>query len=964
MTYMIKQIITYTLIGLLISCATQQQPVDYVDPFIGTGFHGHTYPGATTPFGAVQLSPDTRSGDWDACAGYHYSDSTIAGFSHTHLSGTGCADLADVLFHPTMTTPDMDGTYYKIEPYSFEHKNERASCGYYSVKLPDDGLNVELTATPHCGVHRYTFSGDGTPRLIVDLRHTVTDERIDMSEIVSSGDNEISGMRRTQGWVENQYVFFTAQFSEPIANIDIIDGRQALVSFNGDVKSVVAKVGLSAVSVDNARENLLAEVSDFDFDAVSNRAKALWIEALSDIVVEGGSTKDSRNFYTAQYHTKVSPNVVSDVNGAYRRHDMTIAQLPDGEKRYSTLSLWDTFRAWHPLQTMVNVELVNQMIRSMLDMYDATGELPIWPLAAGETRTMIGYHAVSVIADAYMKGIRDYDVQKALEAMKHSSNINKKGADYYVKYGFIPSNIKRESVSCLLEYAYDDWTIARMAEAMGRSEDATEYYNRALNYINVFDGSTRFFRGKQLDGSWSTPFDEFRSGRDYTEATPWQYRFFVPHDVNGMVQLFGSREAFVAELDRLFALESASDDLGMVDITGLVGQYAHGNEPSHHMSYLYNYVGQAWKTQQMTRRLLDEMYQPTPEGICGNEDCGQMSAWYILTSLGFYPVSPASNEFVLTTPLFEKATIRLSDAKTFVVKADNPKKNRYIKSVKLNGQLLDRTYITYQEIMDGGELEFSLCKEPDKQWGASAEAAPYSLTRGSVVSLPYTTATTSMFVQSVNVDLATTTSDAQIRYTLDGSEPTENSPVYESPITIDRTVTIKAKGYKKDCQPSRTLVVEATKAQFEKPIIIAEELANGVDYRYYEGRSSNTDMITTGRLVDSGRVPEPSIANARQEDYFGYVFTGVIYIPKRGIWQFMTASDDGSVLYIADKKVVDNDGSHAAVVATGKIALEQGYYQYKLLYFEDYEGHELRWGWASPESDTFESIPAENLFVK
>ena len=501
-TAMTKKL-TFALLALgLLACAPRPAgPVDYVDPFIGTGYHGHTYPGATTPFGMVQLSPDTRAGDWDACAGYHYDDTTIDGFSHTHLSGTGCADLADILFHPTTREIVLHDGACVLQPYFFSHGDEKASCGYYAVELPGENIRVELTAAPRTGVHRYTFTGKGPRQVVVDLMHTIAEEQVDMRELRTTAPDEIAGMRRTQGWVPNQYVFFAARFSEPFADVQLLGDKQAVLTFAPDTETLTIAVGLSSVSAANARLNSVAEVPELDFDAVHARAAALWREALGDIVVEGGSRDEMTNFYTAQYHTKLTPNLMSDVNGEYRRHDQRIARMPQGGAYYSTFSLWDTFRAWNPLQTLVDTTLVNDMIRSMLDMYDITGELPIWPLASGETGTMIGYHAASVIADAYLKGIRGYDAEKALDAMIRSSNINKKGSDYYVAQGFIPSNIKRESVSCTLEYAYDDWAISRMAGAMGRDDVAREYAQRALNYANVFDGSTCFFRGRGTDGN-------------------------------------------------------------------------------------------------------------------------------------------------------------------------------------------------------------------------------------------------------------------------------------------------------------------------------------------------------------------------------------------------------------------------------------------------------------------------------
>ena len=960
---MTKKLTLLLLALAALGCSPRSaDPVDYVNPFIGTGFHGHTYPGATTPFGMVQLSPDTRAGNWDACAGYHYSDTTIDGFSHTHLSGTGCADLADILFHPTTREIVIHDGECVLQPYFFSHDDERASCGYYAVTLPDVNIGVELTAAPRTCVHRYTFAGKGPRRVIVDLLHTVTEEKIDLCELRRTAPYELAGMRRTQGWVPDQYVFFAARFSEPFADVQLLGDKQAVLTFAPDVRTLTIAVGLSSVSVENARMNSLAEVPELDFDAVHARAVGQWRKALGDIVVEGGSRDEMTNFYTAQYHTKLTPNLMNDVNGEYRRHDQTVARMPEGESYYSTFSLWDTFRAWNPLQTLVDTALVNDMIRSMLDMYDSTGELPIWPLASGETGTMIGYHAVSVIADAYLKGIRGYDADKALEAMIRSSNINKKGSDYYTAQGYIPSNIKRESVSCTLEYAYDDWAIARMAQAMGRDDVFGEYARRALNYVNVFDGSICFFRGRQSDGNWSAPFEEFATGRDYTEATPWHYRFFVPHDVNGLIQLFGSRETFIREMDRLFTLESDEMQLDVSDVTGLMGQYAHGNEPSHHMAYLYNYVGQPWKTQELTRRLLHEMYAPTPEGIIGNEDCGQMSAWYVFSSLGFYPVCPGSNEFALTAPQFPKAVVRLANGRTLTVTADNPRRSVYIASVTLDGKPIDRNYITYDELMQGGELHFALRPRPDYERGTDDAAAPHSLTRGEVVSIPYTTQNVSLFTEPLAVALATTTSGAEIRYTLDGSEPTETSALYAAPVPVDRSLTLKAKGFKPGAAPSRTLTLEAEKAVFGKGAPAGETATRpGVAYSYYEGVFSCVNDIRKGKYVSSGTMPAPSIAQAPQEDHFAYVFTGLILIPERGVWEFMTKSDDGSVLTIGDRRVVDNDGSHASVMATGRVALEAGLHPYTLLYFEDYEGQDLAWGWKAPGAEGFEAIPEANL---
>ena len=965
------------LAALLAACTSQKEnPVNFIDPFIGTGFHGHTYPGATVPFGAVQLSPDTRAGNWDACAGYHYDDSTLTGFSHTHLSGTGCIDLGDLLIRPTTQTVDPS-RQPMYAPAAFRHEDEKAEAGYYAVLLHEEGIRAELTATAHTGVHRYTFPKESTPTVIVDLKHSLDNEHIYESSLQVVNPHEMTGMRNTRGWSDNQRIYFVIQCSQPfekatlVSNQKALEGKeaegtdlQALLKFKDHTSEpIVMKVGLSIVSVENARENLQAEVEGFDFDAVKQAAYHTWNDAVSAIKVEGGTEEQKTNFYTALYHSMVVPNVVSDVNGQYRRHDQTIGQLPQGTVQYSTFSLWDTFRAWNPMMTLIDTTLVTNMIHSFLHIYDASGELPLWPLSAGETGTMIGYHSASVIADAYMKGIRGFDAEKALEALVVSSEKNQKGADYYISKGFIPSNIKKESISCLLEFAYDDWCIAQLAQALGKQEIYDTYIRRSQQYLNVFDGATRFFRPKRMDGNWETPFNPNEVGRAYTEATAWQYRFFVPHDVNGMVQLFGGKEAFTSALDDIFHTDAQVDG-DLVDITGLIGQYAHGNEPSHHIAYLYNYIGQPWKTQAMTRRLLDEMYAPTPEGIVGNEDCGQMSAWYILSSLGLYAVCPGSNEFTFTTPLFEKATLQLANGKTLTITANHPEKNLYIDKVELNGKEIETNFVTYEQLMGGGELHFSLTDQPNRKRGVTADAAPYSFTKEAVVSIPYVDKDLNLFMDSVTVNLATATAGATVHYTLDGSEPTQQSPIFNAPLVLKNTTQINAKAFKDGFQPSSTLSILATKAVLNRgKIILDHQPKNGTTYKYYEGHFQKVADMQQKHFVEKGIVSEPSLDKARQEDHYGFEFSGLIDVPEDGVYTFQTRSDDGSVLYIDQTLVVDNDGSHAAIPATGSIALKKGWHSYRLLYIEDYEGQHLSWAWKLPSGEKLEPIPASRLYV-
>ncbi|MFV0267288.1 MAG: GH92 family glycosyl hydrolase, partial [Draconibacterium sp.] len=649
-------------------------------------------------------------------------------------------------------------------------------------------------------------------------------------------------------------------------------------------------------------------------------------------------------------------------NGQYRAHDGAINTLPQGQKMYSTLSLWDTFRSWHPLMTLIDKELTENIVRSMLAMYEATGELPIWPLASGETGTMIGYHSVSVIADAYLKEIRGFDAEKAFEAMKVSSNTSRKGGEYYVQNGFIPTNIKKESVSCLLEYAYDDWCIAQMAKALEHEADYREYTRRAQSYMNVFDGNTGFFRGKREDGNWENPFDPFEAGRAYTEANAWQYRFAVPHDINGLVQLLGGNELFSKALDDLFS-ESGEVLTDIPDITGLIGQYAHGNEPSHHMAYLYSYIGQPWKTQQRVRQILQEMYSARPDGIVGNEDCGQMSAWYLMSSLGLYPVTPGSGEYVLSSPLFSKASIQLHNGKVLQIKANDPAENIYIKSETFNGKPVEKTFIAHETLMQGGTLEIELDIHPYKHWGVKAEEHPYSMSAGQQVSVPYVKNDLQYFIDKIDCELGCRTEGAVIRYTLDGSAPDENSARYEKPFTIDRDMKLTARAFKAGYKPSPIFSVQAVKAVFRKAD--RQSATNrGVSFKYYEGEFSSVDELASSPVVKKGTLSNVNIKITEREDDFGLEFNGFIAIPEDGVYEFYTETDDGSTLTIGETTVVYNDGSHAAIRATGRIPLRKGLHRFRLRYFEDYEGQKLDWGWKKPGKEKWQPIAKEHLFVR
>lgn len=750
-------------LGLLILAGTltlhaappEDSPLKHVDPFIGTGFHGHTFPGATTPFGMVQLSPDTRTSGWDACGGYYDADTEIWGFSHTHLSGTGIGDYGDVLMMPFTGevgigsgTPDKPDYAYRSP---FKKESQAASPGYYRVLLERYQIKAELTATPRAGMHRYTFPKSEEAGVVIDMKHSIQNRETLAAGLEVINDREIRGWRHVKGWAPNRRIHFHAVFSKPFtavlyANDTLteggkLEGRQlkAKLKFaptTGD-EQVLVKVGISPVDMDGARKNLTAEIADWDFEGVVAKAKQQWRKQLDHIQVSGGSDARLRIFYTALYHTAISPNLASDVDGRYRGMDQKIHQDP-AYTNHTVFSLWDTFRAQHPLYTIIDPERDQQWIRSLLRKHDQGGILPMWDLASNYTGCMIGYHAVPVIVDAYVKGLRNYDLDKAMEAVLfasvyddkkpipyHTEDVKKdlmpKAKLYNATMDYIPADLELKSVSKALEFAYNDWNIATMAKGMGRDAIAKEYGERAGRYRNYFDKETGFMRGKKQDGSWVTPFtptDSNHNKGEYTEGNAWQWTWFAPHDVPGLIELFGGKEPFAKKLNELFTTDSTlTGEEISGDITGLIGQYAHGNEPSHHIAYMFNWVEQPWRTQEIIHKIMNEFYKATPGGIIGNEDCGQMSAWYILNALGIYQVAPGDTRFSIGVPHFPESRIPLKDGKTFVVKTKNGgKENPYVQRVTLNGKPVKTPFIDYKDIMSGAELVFEMGDKKTVFW--------------------------------------------------------------------------------------------------------------------------------------------------------------------------------------------------------------------------------------------------------
>ena len=736
----------------LFSCAEQDLPKEYTDSvnvFIGTGGHGHTFPGATLPHGMVQLSPDTRLLGWDACSGYYYDDTSIMGFTHTHLSGTGIGDYGDILFMPVVgEKPLIAGTAENPdEGYRsrFSHEQESARPGYYQVLLQDDSINVELTATLRAGLHRYTYPKASDARLIVDMEPTIHGHQHPVTQIRVVNDSTIAGMKYTVGWAKHHYVYFYAVFSSPFdyklysgteyqsdSTSVTVNTAKAVMSFRNLPADgrVLAKVGISSVDEEGARLNVEAEIPNWDFEGVMKQANTVWNEALGKIDIET-SDNDSRTvFYTSLYHAFIQPSLASDVDGRYRTMGHEIKQ-DASYTNYTVFSLWDTFRAAHPLYTIVTPEQNQAFIRSLLRKYDEGGILPKWELASNETGTMIGYHAVSVIADAMMKKQCDFDVKKALEACIRSSVydttgvtpmmerqiLNGKLMPVSIKYknelGYIPCDKVGGSVSQGLEFAYNDWLIAQMMKEHNRKDLYDKYMELSRNYRNYFDPETKLMRGRLSDGSWITPFDPVSVQRpsNYVEGNAWQWAWFVPQDVEGLMELVGGQKYFEAHLDTLFTTSSelTGDPNAAADVTGMIGQYAHGNEPSHHIPYLYNYAGAPRKTQALVDHILRTLYHNDPNGLSGNEDVGQMSAWYALSAMGFYSFCPGRPVYEIGRPIFDKVTIHLSNGKDFVIQAkNNSVKNKYIRSMKLNGEDLAEPRFSHFDLMKGGELIFEM----------------------------------------------------------------------------------------------------------------------------------------------------------------------------------------------------------------------------------------------------------------
>ena len=720
---------TLALGSAFYSCSTAKQDTpqtdytQYVDPFIGAADNGHTFPGACRPFGMIQTSPVTGAVGWRYCSEYMYADSIIWGVTQTHLNGTGCMDLGDILVMPFTGERHRTWDAYRS---SFSKTSENATPGYYTVTLDQAKVKAELTATTHAALHRYTYEQADSASILIDLQHGPAwnekqyHSQVNSCEVNWENDSTLTGHVNNKVWVDQDY-YFVMQFSRPVIDhfelpmAEIEKGKRLVASFNIQPgEEVLMKVALSTTGVEGAKANMAAEVPEWDFEGIRTAAKADWNSYLSRIEVEG-TDEEKTNFYTSFYHALIQPNEISDVDGRYRNAADSVVNATGG-KFYSTFSLWDTYRAAHPFYTLMVPERVDGFINSLVDQAEVQGYLPIWGLWGKENFCMVANHGVSVVAEAYAKGFRGFDAERAFNAIKQTQTVShplKSNWENYMKYGYFPTDLtEAESVSSTLESVYDDYAAADMAKRMGKTEDAAYFARRADFYKNLFDSSTQFMRPKKSDGTWKSPFNPSQIGHaesvggDYTEGNAWQYTWHVQHDVPGLIALFGGEEPFLNKLDSLFTLKLETTQ---ADVTGLIGQYAHGNEPSHHVTYLYALAGRPERTQELIREIFDTQYSPKPNGLCGNDDCGQMSAWYMFSAMGFYPVNPVSGEYVFGAPQLPEFVLHLADGKTFTIKAEGlSEANKYVKSITLNGEPYTKNFISHADIVKGGTLVYQM----------------------------------------------------------------------------------------------------------------------------------------------------------------------------------------------------------------------------------------------------------------
>ncbi len=944
----------FTIISLN-SCSnpTNKNYSYLVNPFIGTVGSGNTFLGPVMPYGMVQLGPYSRY-EKDMNSG------TIKGFTHTHVSGMaggGNAARGNVNFMPVILDKKQN-----FESH-FRHSDEEASPGYYGVLLDDYHIKVALTSTIRTGLHKYTFPQSKQSAIVLKLAHGS----------LEINDNEISG--------SDNSVYFVAEFSKPVSEFEIINNDK-LASNSNSVKGnnikgifkfetekkeiILLKVGISMVSIDGARNNLKTELSGWDFEKTLKQSKEAWNKELGKIEVEGGTKTEQIIFYTALYHAMIHPNIYMDVDKKYRSESGEIYTAANFDN-YTNFSLWDTFRALHPLYTLINRDRTSQFIRTFLSRYDHNGRMLIMEFngVQGEQPPMIAYHSLSVLADAYVKGIRDYNVPKAYEAMKKLANdLDRTGKQLYLDYGFIPYDLKGQNVSRSLEYSYDDWCVTRLAKDFNE-KDLLYFSQRGDFYKNSFSKKENFMVGRKSNFQFVPNFDPMETTGHYTEANAYQYSTFAPQDINGLIEAMGGDKKFENWLDNCFTTQTDFSKINVRDVTGLIGQYAHGNEPSHSIAYLYNYAGTPWKTQKMVRQILSTLYANKQNGIDGNEDAGQMSAWYVMSAMGIYSVTPGTETYVIGSPVFDKITLNLENGNKFEIEAkNNSKENVYIQSAQLNGEPYSKTYLSNEDIMKGGKIIFEMDSKPNKEWGANKTDRPHIIEKKiAYAKPPQIEFSDIMFLNSRKVTLSKTEPKAKIFYTLDGKEPTNKSIPYTKPIIITKTTVFKTRSYVDGIAPSYPLTVHFKKIDMLEAQNVSG-LKPGITFKYREGRGvMNARDQKAAPILETGILEYFHVNNIKDDRPFGYQLEGYLKVPETGVYTFYLEANDGAILYLNDKEIIDNDGGHRAQRLDSKIGLKKGWHKIHVDYFQQGLAKSLFVIWEGPGVKKQE-IPVKVLFRK
>lgn len=958
---------------LAISCQKQNKIVtNFVNPFIGTDNAGNTNPAACVPFGMVQLGADTRMESWEGNSGYHHKDSVIIGFSHTHISGVGIATWGDVLFMPTVgktfwNRGDKNNTKAGYSS-TFSKKNETAEPGHYRVLLDDDDIEVNLTATERAGFHCYTFPKTDSANVIIDLVHR---DYTRESYIKLINEYEIEGYRQTLGMADNHYVYFYAKFSEPIQNFQISKNDtlineksftaqkiKAALRFKSDgSKPVYVKVGLSQVSCANAKNNLDTEISDWNFNEIKQKASEKWNDKLSRIIVETDSLPLKQIFYSALYHCFLSPQIASDADGSYRGMDNKIYKA-DGFVYYNVYSLWDTYRTLHPLFTIIDSKTNDDFIKSILTKFKQKPDrLVKWELASYDWGGMIGYPAVPMIVDAYMKGQRNFDTTLAWNAIQKTTSCNFEGLNSLKYLGFIPCDRLDQSLSRTVEMAYEDWCAAQMAKAMGKTSEYNYYLQRSKFYKNIYDSTTQLMRPRFANGDWIEPFITDKYTPDITESNATQYSCYSMHDMYSWIDMLGGNKKTEKWLDNFF---DASKSEGL-----RIGFYEQGNEPTHHAVYEYNYIGKPWKTQKLIRDVFRVNFNNKADGLPGNDDCGQMSAWIVMSAMGFYPFCPGLPQYTIGEPMFNKVTISLENGKTFEIEANGTSEKKcYIQNATLNGNAYTKNYFEHSIIASGGKIEFTMGINPNIEWGSSKSNLPvYFDTDIKQADIPLIKTTDYYFEKSAKISFQTSDKNSKIFYTIDESEPTENSLLYTQPFEISETKTIKAKTFKTGFSPSFTIVDTIKKAVFHNAVNLTGKPVNGLKYNFYLIGISNLPDYKTLKPAKTGITDRFKLSLSPVADYYAFLFEGLIQVPQDGIYTFGILSDDGSRLIIDDTEVAVLDYGHPAIERSGKIGLKKGFHKFVLQYYENCGGEFLDVNWTVLGKAKV-AIPAKNLYYQ